>query len=235
MKRMPFFRIAFCMLGLIVMCCGFSWLAYHHGFWRFNYPGKEKYPVRGLDVSHHQGHIDWALVPKEEFSFVYIKATEGGDFKDPDFARNWKAARENNFKTGAYHFFTLCRGGADQAKNFIESIPPVKAMLPVAVDLEFAGNCRKRPAREEFAAELKAFVSQVEMHYAEKPVFYTTPAFHREYLKDAGFDDYSLWVRSIFKEPASGEFPAWLMWQYADNARIPGIEAPVDLNILHRR
>jgi lysozyme len=41
--------------------------------------------VQGLDVSHHQGEIRWGEVPKS-FSFVYIKATEGGDFKDKKFA-----------------------------------------------------------------------------------------------------------------------------------------------------
>lgn len=63
---------------------------YFHGFWQFNYPGKGQYPIRGIDISHHQGKIDWNKVKGEGFNFVFIKATEGGNFKDPEFDRNWK-------------------------------------------------------------------------------------------------------------------------------------------------
>ncbi|EKR19417.1 glycosyl hydrolase family 25 domain protein [Leptospira interrogans serovar Pyrogenes str. 2006006960] len=63
----------------------------------FVYPSTSQYPIRGIDVSNHQGKIDWTLVPKSEISFVYIKATEGRDFKDKSFHLNWKKAKANGF------------------------------------------------------------------------------------------------------------------------------------------
>src|SRR5437016_295645 len=40
-------------------------------------PPKDRYPVRGIDVSHYQGAIEWVKVKRAEISFAYIKATEG--------------------------------------------------------------------------------------------------------------------------------------------------------------
>ena len=84
----------------------------------------------GVDVSHHQGSIDWNRVASAGMSFAYIKATEGGDLLDPAFARNWSGAEEAGLDRGAYHFFTLCSPAEDQAANFLRSVPPQPPMLP---------------------------------------------------------------------------------------------------------
>src|SRR5690349_7236247 len=69
----------------------------------------------GVDVSAHQGTIDWPTVAADGVSAAYLKATEGATFRDPAFAHNWQQARAAGLQVGAYHFFTLCRGGAEQA------------------------------------------------------------------------------------------------------------------------
>ncbi|MFH2043854.1 MAG: hypothetical protein ABIK92_01760 [Pseudomonadota bacterium] len=43
---------------------------YFSGYWQFNNPKIDQYPIRGIDVSHHQGKIDWNKVKKEDFKFV---------------------------------------------------------------------------------------------------------------------------------------------------------------------
>src|SRR3954453_12196349 len=63
----------------------------------------------GVDVSNHQGEIDWRPVAADDMSFAYIKATEGGDFIDDRFRPNWDGAAAAGLDRGAYHFFTLCR------------------------------------------------------------------------------------------------------------------------------
>ena len=60
----------------------------------------EGFSIRGIDVSHHQGVIDWeklskAQIGKDPISFVFIKATEGQDFLDENFNDNFYKAREN--------------------------------------------------------------------------------------------------------------------------------------------
>ncbi len=64
----------------------------------------QDYPVQGFDVSHHQENINWKKISPKKFQFVYLKATEGGDYKDPKFQENWLKAREHGFHVGAYHF-----------------------------------------------------------------------------------------------------------------------------------
>lgn len=212
-----------------------AYFAYAQGLWRFNYPAHEQYPVHGLDVSHHQGDIRWSEIPQDRFRFVYIKATEGGDHKDKKFLQNWNEARAAGFKVGAYHFFTLCRKGTEQAANFINSVPKESGALPPVIDLEFVGNCSERPSRDVFMKELRNYVDAVEKHYGTQPVLYTTYQFYRQYIGDTEFGLYPLWVRDVFGNPDESVFPKWKIWQYADNVRIPGISGPVDLNALNPR
>jgi len=226
-------RTAAIFFVLLVMTTGVLRLAYNQGFYRFNNPDPSRFPVRGLDVSHHQGAIDWSRVPRDEFSFVYIKATEGGDFKDKRFQENWVQAKENGFRVGAYHFFTLCRDGRAQAENFIQAVPAGYDSLPPAIDLEFIGNCSQRPARENFEKELSIFMNDVQKNYKKRAVIYTTYDFYKAYLKDSPFEDEIFWVRDILREPDNGVFPRWAVWQYADNVRVDGIETPVDANVLN--
>src|SRR5262245_47120900 len=77
------------------------------------------YKVRGVDVSAHQGAIDWRTLKSDGVSFAFIKATEGGDFTDAEFASNWRESRNAGIPRGAYHFLTQCRTGLEQAKHFI--------------------------------------------------------------------------------------------------------------------
>src|SRR5690349_14781030 len=98
------------------------------GHWRLNTPGPE-WTVRG---------IDWHRVAAAGYSFAYIKATEGGDHRDSLFQNNWRDAQAAGLRRGAYHFFTLCRPGADQAAAFIAAVP-LDGELPPSVDLEFGG------------------------------------------------------------------------------------------------
>ena len=85
------------------------------------------YPVTGVDVSHHQGRIDWPKVAGSGVRFAYVKATEGGDFIDESFGQNWEQAKAVG---GAYHFYRQCKGGREQAENFLQILPPVTGQLP---------------------------------------------------------------------------------------------------------
>ena len=112
-------------------------------------------------MSHHQGVVDWGKVAKSDVAFAILKATEGGDYVDETFARNLAGAEEARLVVGAYHFFTFCRPGAEQAANFLRVVPRDRPMLPPAVDIEFVGNCEARPAVADLQRELTAFLTEV--------------------------------------------------------------------------
>ena len=53
-------------------------------------PSKQDYPVRGVDLSYYQGNIDWDVLASQGVDFCFIKATEGIDHNDSQFAQNWE-------------------------------------------------------------------------------------------------------------------------------------------------
>jgi lysozyme len=194
------------------------------------HPSDSSYPSQGIDVSHHQGAIDWSALPAQGVDFAYIKASEGGDHRDTRFARNWRASRAGGVRRGAYHFFTLCRPGADQAANFIAAVPVEPDALPPAVDLEYMGNCAAgRPTVEAFHAELAAFLAAVEAHYGKPALLYLTQEFDEAYQVSARVDR-PLWLRSLIFAPRFGARP-WTYWQVSNFRRLDGIAGRVDWNV----
>ncbi len=221
-------------LILVIISVPALYFMYGMGIVRFNYPSSIKFPIQGIDVSHHQADIDWEKVAQNKnIHFAYIKATEGGDFKDKNFNENWNEAKRFGLLRGAYHFFTFCRAGKEQARNFMEMIPEKDSgELPIAIDLEFGGNCSKKPSLEELLYELNSFINETKKRFPQKPVLYVTPGFFYHYLKDnsSQFPQHHLWLRNIFFEPQQKNCEEWSIWQYADNYIIGGINQPVDMN-----
>lgn len=194
------------------------------------HPSDSDYPTQGIDVSHHQGRIDWSRLPAQGVDFAFIKATEGGDFRDTRFAQNWRASRAAGIRRGAYHFFTLCRPGADQAANFIAAVPAEPDALPPAVDLEYMGNCENgRLSVEAFHAELATFLARVEAHYGQRAILYLTEEFDTAFQVSARVDR-PLWLRSLATEPDFGARP-WTYWQVSNIRWLDGISGPVDWNV----
>lgn len=182
----------------------------------------------GVDVSHHQGRIDWELFRKQKVEFAYIKATEGGDHKDSLFNHNMEEARRAGIAVGAYHFFTFCRPALDQARNFINQVPAVKGDLPPVVDVEFVGNCRARLPIDSLHAELKRFIGSIKEVYGVDPVIYTTEDFFERYRMEA-FGGSRFWVRSMGRAPGCRE--DWFVWQFRVG-ELEGCGKRVDFNWL---
>lgn len=181
----------------------------------------------GLDVSNHQGVIDWERVAADDIDFVYIKATEGGDFVDARFEDNWRGAGAAGLYRGAYHFFTLCRSGVDQARNFLNVVPYVEAELPLAVDLELGGNCAARPPTEGVLAEVEAFIDVVETETGTKLVLYVLEDFNQLYPALDRFDR-ARWERRILLRPRGD----WFIWQFTFEGAVDGVDGGVDINVM---
>jgi lysozyme len=165
--------------------------------------------------------------------FAYIKATEGGDFTDRYFARNWQQAAEAGVPRGAYHFFTLCRSGNEQAAHAIATIPKDAAALPLAVDLEFGGNCSGRPDKAALHRELSDFLRRVESHFGRPVILYLVRDFDMHYAISQNFPR-KLWYRSLYFPPEKLPQPL-AVWQYHNWTRVNGIDGPVDWNAAKER
>ena len=220
--------VAFGFLGLIVITV----LLFYYGILQFNYPSKNKFPVRGIDISHHQGEINWAELKTENIKFVFIKATEGGDFKDQKFQDNWSNAKKDNYHVGAYHFYRVCKNGEEQASNFIQVVPKNADNLPPVVDLEFVGNYNTNKTKEQIQLEILNCLNILENYYEQIPILYVTEEFYKEYINNK-FSKYPIWFRSIYHKPKLSEIKEWTFWQYSNRAHLKGIDGHVDLNVFN--
>lgn len=190
------------------------------------------YPIHGFDVSHHQKDIQWQQISPKKYRFVYLKATEGGDFKDTKFQENWLKAREHGFLVGAYHFYRLCRDGSIQSQNFIESVPNKPDALPPVIDLEYDSNCINTYSKERLLKEIQIMHDALKIHYGKQPIFYTSKAFYNIVLAGQ-FSQTPLWIREYNGLPDLKDQPKWLFWQHSSKGQIKGISTSVDLNVFY--
>ena len=183
--------------------------------------------VIGIDVSSHQDAIDWPQVAGEGISFAYIKATEGSGYTDPRFAENWSGAREAGITAGAYHYFTLCSPGAEQAVDFLAAAPPDDSALPPALDLEFDGACDERPEADHAQQEIDAFTAVVEEAWGRRLVIYSSAEWREHYglpVQDGRPD----WLFSEGERPAQAD---WAVWQLRFDGTVAGVGGGVDIDV----
>ena len=190
------------------------------------------YKIHGIDVSHHQGEIDWEAVKatdKQEYPirFVFMKATEGGDHKDRLFADNFRQAREVGLVRGAYHFYNPNTDPIRQADFFISQVKLETGDLAPVLDIE-----RKPRSKAQLQADLVKFLNRLEQHYGVKPIIYTSYKYRLHYLDTPELSSYPLWIAHYYVDALSYDGP-WQFWQHTDYGTVPGIEENVDLNVFN--
>lgn len=196
-----------------------------------SYP--EGYEIHGIDISHHQGKIDWqelkdkGMIDKFPVRFIMIKATEGATRIDDCFKDNFYQSREYGFTRGAYHFYSTHSPAKAQAEFFIRHVKLEKGDLPPVLDVE---HKPKEQTDSAFRASVLEWLSIVERHYGVKPIIYTYYKFKMRYLDDAAFEDYPYWIAHYYVDQV--EYKGnWKFWQHTDVGRLPGIKGNVDFNI----
>lgn len=187
------------------------------------------YDVYGIDVSRHQGEINWDVLSKFSFQyhkidFVYIKATESNSYSDKYFNVNWRSAKEYGFYRGAYHFFDPHQNPEEQMNYFFKKVKLLKGDLPPMLDVEQESRISTSKYREMVLRCLLI----MEKHYKVKPVLYCNQDFYDAYFTTEDFAKYPLWLSRLKKSKPSQE--NWIFWQFSHNAIVDGITEFVDLN-----
>ncbi len=207
---------------------GFRWRALYGDV---SYP--QGYEIHGIDVSHHQGRIDWdelrdhGLIDERPIRFVMIKSTEGATKMDENFIDNFYQAREHGFTRGAYHFYSVYSSAKDQANFFIRKVKLENGDLPPVLDVE---HKPKGQTPAEFQQSVLEWLRIVEKHYGVKPILYTYYKFKMQYLNAPVFDQYPYWIAHYYVNEVAYQGP-WKFWQHTDAGRLPGIKGHVDFNI----
>ena len=190
------------------------------------------YKIHGIDVSHYQGDIDWKAVKNTEkqqhpISFAFMKATEGGDYKDSKFAENFRQAGEMGLIRGAYHFYNPNTDPIRQADFFISQVKLQRGDLAPVLDIE-----RKPHDKAKLHADLKKFLNRLELHYGVRPIIYTSYKYKLRYLDTPEFETYPFWIAHYYVSTLSYQGP-WRFWQHTDYGTVPGIDTNVDLNVFN--
>lgn len=188
------------------------------------YPDRERFEVIGIDVSAHNGEIDFRKVAADGVSFVIIKATEGGTFKDRRFVDNLRKAREAGLKVGAYHFFRFDTPGYMQGLNFLNSIRGRKLDLPTVIDVEEWANPVSQPT-PIVLNRLSEMIDYLEERGC-RVMLYTNKNGYERFVRGR-FESYPIWICSLVDEPDGID---WTLWQGTHNGRIDGVGHPVDIN-----
>ncbi len=212
-----------------------AFLCVYNGVILLNSPSKEKYSVRGVDVSSYQGEIDWQVLSCEaDIYFAFIKATEGSSYVDPRFEYNYTEAQKTELRVGAYHFFSFDSAGETQAENFIKTVKKTDGMLPPVIDLEFYADKEKYPpARVDVQAELDVMIEALREHYGMSPIIYVTKESYAMYI-EGYYEDIDIWYRNVITATGTPDGRAWTFWQYTNRARLRGYKGEerfIDVNV----
>ena len=218
-------------LLLMLMAAGYIYAVYN-GYILLNNPSRLRYPIRGVDVSHYQGTIDWQVLSQENIRFAYIKATEDSSHTDTQFPQNWEQVQQTKLAAGAYHFFSFDSPGAAQAENFIRCVNAYPGMLAPVIDVEYYADKKENPPPVlQVREELNIMLNELKKHYNLVPVIYSTEDVWEVYIK-GHFDEYPLWIRNVFTKPQSGI--DWMFWQYTNRGRLKGYQGAeqyIDINV----
>jgi GH25 family lysozyme M1 (1,4-beta-N-acetylmuramidase) len=192
----------------------------------------------GIDVSHHQGTINWTQVHGAGVQFAYIKATEGSSVSDSAFDTNYVAAYNAGVIRGAYHFALPDRSsGTTQADYLVANGGAWSAdgrTLPAAVDLEpnpYGASCYGK-SQSAMRTWITEFLNRYRTKTGRYAVIYTSTSWWTSCTGNyAGFwSHHPLWLARWAS--SAGTLPSgasvWSFWQYTASGSVAGISGNVD-------
>lgn len=190
----------------------------------------------GIDVSKHNGNIDWNAVKNSGVSYVIIRcgyrgSSTGALVEDPKFRSNIKGAKAAGLKVGVYFF--------SQAVNEVEAVEEASMALslisgyglnyPVFLDVEGSGGRADSISRDMRTAVCKAFCATIQNSGYSAGV-YANKTWLNEKINAGGLTAYKIWLAQYAAAPTYTT-TRYDMWQYSSKGRISGISTNVDMNI----
>lgn len=215
--NLPKLLIALPLIGICLSCINNS---------NNNCQAPSGYQEIGIDVSHHQGIINWEKVGKaDSIKFVYIKATEGKTYFDPQFKRNMIGAKKNGFLVGAYHFFRMTSSAHEQFVNFKNVTNGYEMDLIPMIDIEVCDGKETR----ELQDSLDVLIGLLKAEYGALPMIYGTQRSYNTYCAPK-YNNHHLYIGRYGKnKPQINGKGTYTIWQYTESAIVNGIPKPVDM------
>ncbi len=200
----------------------------------------ESYQSRlGVDVSHHQGAIDWQRVKAAGYDFAFIRLGYRGYGKsgtvnlDREFEKNLNGAQAAGIDVGVYFFAQAINEAeaAEEAAFVLEHLRGRTLQMPVVYDPESILDDASRTdsvSGEQFTKNTQVFCSQIEMGGYD-PMVYSNMVWEAFMFDMKKISQYPIWYADYEKKPQTPY--AFSIWQYTEKGQVDGISGTVDLNI----
>lgn len=193
--------------------------------------------IIGIDVSEHNGALDWAKIKAAGIGFAIIRTGYGVSHVDNYFTRNMEGALAQGIPIGVYHFsYALnATGAANEAAFVLKLLQPYKDQLtlPIFYDFEYdtvdyARKCGVTLGKESFNSHTTAFCEAV------KSAGYTPGTYYNlDYLRRyVDIDRVGGYVQWYAQYASTASTSGWGLWQYSSSYTIPGCSGRFDANVL---
>ena len=197
----------------------------------------------GIDVSEHQGVIDFSTLKQQGISFVMVRCgyrgySEGILHRDVQYFDNMKKAKEAGLQRGVYFFSqaTNTDEAIEEANYVISLVKDYDLNMPIGYDMEYVTDHDRirNLTADEKTSIAKAFSDQLDEYgyrtYVYGSSWWLDDMIHMEDLQDH--------VKFWLAEYETG-FPNFIhdftMWQYSEKGQLKGINVPVDMNLYIQR
>ena len=195
------------------------------------WPNDPKAICKGIDVSYHNGTIDWKRVKQSEVEYAIIRCGYGTNDKNQDdkkWEENVKGCIDNNIPYGVYlySYADTVEKASSEADHAIRLLQGKKLKYPVYYDLE-EDKLRDKISKQTIADIAQTFCDKLSAKgytvgiYANKDWF-------TNYLTDSRFNNWTKWVAQY--NTVCNYKGKYDMWQCSSTGRVPGISGNVDLN-----
>ena len=195
------------------------------------WPNDPKAICKGIDVSYHNGTIDWKRVKQSEVEYAIIRCGYGTNDKSQDdkkWEENVKGCIDNNIPYGVYlySYADTVEKASSEADHAIRLLQGKKLKYPVYYDLE-EDKLRDKISKQTIADIAQTFCDKLSAKgytvgiYANKDWF-------TNYLTDSRFNNWTKWVAQY--NTVCNYKGKYDMWQCSSTGRVPGISGNVDLN-----
>ena len=190
----------------------------------------------GIDVSKHNGNIDWNAVKNSGVSYVIIRCgyrgySTGVLVEDPKFKSNIKGAKAAGLKVGAYFYSQAVNEveAVEEASMAIDLVKGYGLNYPLFLDVEGSGGRADGISRDTRTAVCKTFCQTVQNSGISAGV-YANKNWFTEKINTASLTNYKLWLAQYASQPTYTA-TRYDIWQYSSKGKVSGISGNVDMNI----
>ncbi|MCR5555939.1 MAG: glycoside hydrolase family 25 protein [Butyrivibrio sp.] len=192
---------------------------------------------KGVDVSKHNGNIDWGAVKNSGIDFAIIRcgyrgSSSGALIVDPLFYQNIIAAQGAGLSVGVYFFSQAVNEAeaVEEASMVLELINGYSLQMPVYIDVEKSNGRGDAISVEERNATIAAFLATIS-NAGYSAGLYSNKLWLENRISAGAFTNYKIWLAQYVDIPTYTA-TRYDIWQYTSKGSIPGIAGNVDMNVL---